>query len=500
MRLQMVSLFIIAIGVNPAAHLKQRPQNSRLHIDMHKESWPFSCKLDSSAQLLNCTKPTLGTFDPWRGVSNRSAAQRLALEDGIPKPRRGSVCAVFTVVRNEAVFLPVWLRYYLRHVGNPSDMLILDHGGNDSSTAASHIPKGVYVRKLNGDAAFMPHFYLVDQVQLHQQALLSAGYQCVVFSEVDEIIIANRDRHPMGLSGFLAHFAASNTLIYARPGGRTVSHQVEGNLSEPTMNWSTNVLAQRHYWAESRRFSKPYITKIPLQYIPGFHQGRPFTARPKEATSKESFISSSTGENPFRFLLEQHSHTQGASLVKSPRRGNPRLKAQHLQPSPPAPKTSEPVAKSPPVTSLASPTNARTHKGGSIAVPSPSDTRTWKNASPLHLPPPRSTLTSRRWGARRTPPASVAREFRSGPEIQVLDSDIVLLHLHGADYNYCMKREKLKSVRAAASMHSSEKKEYLGMHFRLFDEYATKGIMCTAKLETDSPIEMIPQQWRNQEV
>jgi len=36
--------------------------------------------------------------------------------------------------------------------------------------------------------------------------------------------------------------------------------------------------SQRRYWAESVKYSKPCLTKVPLNYIPGFHSAAPFEA------------------------------------------------------------------------------------------------------------------------------------------------------------------------------------------------------------------------------
>ena len=41
-------------------------------------------------------------------------------------------CAVFTIVQNELVFLPLWLRHYWRHVA-PADLYVLDHQSTDGS-------------------------------------------------------------------------------------------------------------------------------------------------------------------------------------------------------------------------------------------------------------------------------------------------------------------------------------------------------------------------------
>ena len=81
-----------------------------------------------------------------------------------PKPSSSSTCAIFTVVRDEPVLLPIWLRYYLKHASS-SDLLVLDHATSDNSTALLAAAADVAVVQLRGDPAFSPHFYLVEQVR-----------------------------------------------------------------------------------------------------------------------------------------------------------------------------------------------------------------------------------------------------------------------------------------------------------------------------------------------
>jgi hypothetical protein len=80
-----------------------------------------------------------------------------------PKPSPKSSCAIFTVVRDEPILLPIWLRYYLRHASS-SDLLVLDHATSDNSTAHLAAAADVTVVQLRGDPAFSPHFYLLEQV------------------------------------------------------------------------------------------------------------------------------------------------------------------------------------------------------------------------------------------------------------------------------------------------------------------------------------------------
>jgi reversibly glycosylated polypeptide / UDP-arabinopyranose mutase len=67
---------------------------------------------------------------------------------------RNATCAVLTITHNEKIMLPLWIRYYSRHVESKKDLYILDHNTNDGST--DNVPEGVVLLKLHGDQAGFP--------------------------------------------------------------------------------------------------------------------------------------------------------------------------------------------------------------------------------------------------------------------------------------------------------------------------------------------------------
>ena len=96
-------------------------------------------------------------------------------------------CAVFTIVKNENYFLPIWLKHFTKYFDS-SDIYILDHQSDDGSTHNLN----VNVVKIINEYTF-DHQWLVDQVQDMQTKLLN-NYECVLFCEVDEIIYTiNKD-------------------------------------------------------------------------------------------------------------------------------------------------------------------------------------------------------------------------------------------------------------------------------------------------------------------
>jgi len=92
--------------------------------------------------------------------------------------------AVFTMVRNEAVFLPLWLRHYNR---TGADLHVLDHESNDGSVNPDKTPIPFSVRRVvhptTDDAGWM-----LTLVQDTQRELLRE-YRRVIYAEVDEILV-----------------------------------------------------------------------------------------------------------------------------------------------------------------------------------------------------------------------------------------------------------------------------------------------------------------------
>eukprot|EP00614_Pseudopedinella_elastica_P002689 CAMPEP_0172600248 /NCGR_PEP_ID=MMETSP1068-20121228/20392_1 /TAXON_ID=35684 /ORGANISM="Pseudopedinella elastica, Strain CCMP716" /LENGTH=482 /DNA_ID=CAMNT_0013400811 /DNA_START=150 /DNA_END=1598 /DNA_ORIENTATION=+ len=405
---------------NPRKKYRFGPPSPKRINDELGGTWPSQCVYNRNCRTIDCENPPNSRFDPWAAVSNvvhsssdtserRYDASKKEAEDilgSLPRPSKASKhqCAIFTVVRNESTFLPIWARYYARHF-DPRDMVILDHSSSDNSTDKARLPAGVTVRVLRGDASFFPHYFLVQQVQIHQQLLLKAGFKCVVFSEVDEILVANASRYARGLGQYLEHFARDDSLIYARSTGYRVSHELNGSRSEPKIDWHKDIFAQRSYWAASPNYNKPYVTKVPIQYIPGFHRGRPF----------EDFLEPPKGK---------HRRLTSALLEAA-------------------------------------------------------------NETAL---------------AARAAPTLPRVAIKLGPAIPIVGSDLALVHLAGADFDYCMQREKRKSDKAAQAMHAEERKQFLGMHFVRFDTWVKEKRACTTLMETTEPVKKVPEEFRSSSV
>ena len=207
---------------------------------------------------------------------------------------RHETCAAFTVVQNERVLLPLWLRYYSRHIAT-GDLWVLDHGTTDKSTDAANLPEGVHVKTLtgtggvpldnekynngNGTTTTPVDFFMEEQVTKQMHYLLGeAGYACVVFSQVDEFILPDPEVYPGGLKEYLAAFIADEDRTFVRAMGMEILQEKK----EPRINWCKSITKQRHKFRYRASHNKPLITKTPLVYGRGFEIGMPVSSSPSE--------------------------------------------------------------------------------------------------------------------------------------------------------------------------------------------------------------------------
>jgi hypothetical protein len=166
--------------------------------------------------------------------------------------------AVFTIVKNEAYFLPIWIRYY-RKFFEPEDIYVIDTGSDDGSISGE---SNDYVLVRHDSIYSFDVKWLLERVMQFQQKLLGQWkYDFVLFAEADEIVV------PDSGHDFASHVASHNAV---RCLGMEVLH-----LNEPPIDWSLPLLSQRKFWANIQQFNKPLLSKVPLNWEYGFHDSMP---------------------------------------------------------------------------------------------------------------------------------------------------------------------------------------------------------------------------------
>lgn len=163
---------------------------------------------------------------------------------------------IFTVVRNEKVFLPIFLNYYKKYFKN-EDIFILDHLSSDGSTKNLD----VNVEQLTHSFAY-DHGWFCNVVKDYQKSLLQQ-YEAVVYVDVDEMLYVLHQPLNEYLDDFLQSSDQYRTCI---------AHEVVHDFAkEPNWDASSKVLQARDRWFNDEHYRKTLISKIPLNWYLGFH-------------------------------------------------------------------------------------------------------------------------------------------------------------------------------------------------------------------------------------
>lgn len=167
--------------------------------------------------------------------------------------------AVFTIVKNEKYFMPIWYKYYTRYFPK-EDIYILDHQTTDGSL----LNIDCNIIPVSHDKAF-DAIWLMNTVNNFQKELLKK-YEYVIFAEADEILITlenpNHDLRQhvedMKLNGKNFDVAFSWQLQH-------------NNIYEGDYDPTIPILQQRRTWAREMAFDKTLISAVPLDWDIGFH-------------------------------------------------------------------------------------------------------------------------------------------------------------------------------------------------------------------------------------
>jgi hypothetical protein len=188
----------------------------------------------------------------------RRARREHRSHESVSRKRR----AALTIVRNEPVFLPIWLGYYSRFF-EPDDIYVLDHSSRDGSTAA----EGFVRIPVSHDT--VDHTWMVRTVEEHQHELIER-YDAVLVTDVDEIVA------PRPELGSLGDYIDRLDEGFVNCIGYELLHLVD---REPGFDPANKVLDQRGYWFANNIYDKPAIATEPMRWTPGFHRTQDLQVR-----------------------------------------------------------------------------------------------------------------------------------------------------------------------------------------------------------------------------
>ena len=190
-------------------------------------------------------------FEPWREHRRRRYASV-----GAPARKRR---AVLTMVHNEAVFLPIWLRYYSRFFA-PEDIYVLDNDTTDGSTDGDG-----FVRIPVAQRSRRPHLDGCRRSSAFQHELLER-YDVVLVTDVDEIIAPDPSWGTLGqyIDRFDEEFVNCPRLRDPPPEGSRAAARPRPADPRPA----------RHTGSRTTPTTSPLLATVPMDWEPGFHATR----------------------------------------------------------------------------------------------------------------------------------------------------------------------------------------------------------------------------------
>lgn len=175
--------------------------------------------------------------------------------------------AAVTMVYNEAVFLPVWLRHYAQAVGMER-CYVIDHGSDDGSTESLPCNRIRIPRSPQDDAR------RTRALNAFCAGLLE-WYDTVLYCDVDEILIADPACFPS-----LQALAQTRQSACLTATGFDLLHHVQ---SEPSLDFSAPLTRQRQLLRFSAAMCKPCLIRAPVTWSPGFHSIEELLPQPDPA-------------------------------------------------------------------------------------------------------------------------------------------------------------------------------------------------------------------------
>ncbi len=169
--------------------------------------------------------------------------------------------AIFAMVQNEPIFLPIWLKYYSRYYDG-EDIYVLDHRTDDGSVERCAEEFSFNHIKLDYPYSF-DHVWFQFVAKTMQRRLL-LHYDYVLFTDIDEIILPDQKKYS-GLDAYIEQLDED----YVRCTGFEITHMKN---KEPVFDPNRSILSQRNYWHYNHFFSKTNLSRVPLNWGIGFHK------------------------------------------------------------------------------------------------------------------------------------------------------------------------------------------------------------------------------------
>jgi hypothetical protein len=226
----------------------RRPEGAQREAILRRADDPFERKGKLELEPQDSpSHPLAPMFADVRRLRRYQASQRR-------KPQTDRSRAVITMVHNEPVFLPIWLRYYSRFF-DPGDIYVLDNDSTDGSTDG----EGFVRIPVENDE--VDHTWMVRTIEGLQGELLER-YDVVLVTDVDEIVA------PVPQLGSLDRYLARFDEEWVNCLGYEIIHMRD---REPPLRPDQPILEQRRFWFPNDGYDKAALGTVPMEWRPGFH-------------------------------------------------------------------------------------------------------------------------------------------------------------------------------------------------------------------------------------
>jgi hypothetical protein len=172
-------------------------------------------------------------------------------------PRDAAVkIAAITMVYNETVNLPIWLRYYGGQIGL-ENLVVVDHGSDDGSTADLGAAGRIRLPRDKFDDVQRGRMI----AGLH--ASLLGYFDVVIYTDCDEMIVPDPAKYE-GLADYCARLEGDAVT----PVGLNVVHALD---EEGPLDPARPILGQRRYGRFVSAMCKTLVSRVPIRWSGGFH-------------------------------------------------------------------------------------------------------------------------------------------------------------------------------------------------------------------------------------
>ena len=177
-------------------------------------------------------------------------------------PTTGPAIAFVTMVRDDHVFLRLWINHYSRHVPRAHLFILLDGLDQKLPEFAAGCQGVILPRLAPGPGWDMRRWTLLADFN----ATLLGRFDVVVLNDVDEIIVAD----PAMGTDLLHAVARARDVGVITPFAVEVVHRFD--LCPGPIDLSRPILAQRPHVRVDETYAKPCITAVPVRWNLGGHR------------------------------------------------------------------------------------------------------------------------------------------------------------------------------------------------------------------------------------